>query len=88
MQPSAPSNDFYQGPGVAAKAAEITVLNLLAGLVKEKVLTAGQALSIFDNNKLVDGINNAHQIGMTLRSSRDALNWMINEDTKSAGADR
>jgi hypothetical protein len=77
-----PPVDFHQQFSVLTKALENTVLGLLDALVREKVLSKQQALAAFSNIPAPQGVNNPHEIGLTLKNLRDVLEWHWAETEK------
>lgn len=75
--PSRPTVNFYQAPSVSAQAMADLFLSLLNVLIDEEVLTEEAANRVFDNLvPLMQGVNNAHEIGLTINFWRRRLEWL------------
>ena len=88
--PTRPTADFHQPAGASSKTAEIVVLSMLHQLVRKKVLSAKDALDTFSNLQLLSqGINNSHEIGLTISFWRRTFEWMLEQEpTPSHQSDR
>jgi len=75
-----PEVNFYQSPAVNAKAAEAMIISLFEALVREGVLSEEKALAAFNNIPLLQGINQAHEIGMTLGNWKDKFVWRLKQN--------
>jgi hypothetical protein len=79
-----PAVDFFQSPMVTVKAAEVAILTILENLVRKGVLSEQEALATFNNIPLLQGVNSAHEIGLTLRNWQDVLAWRFKAGQKAA----
>jgi hypothetical protein len=79
-----PDANFYQSPAVSAKAAEAMIISLFEALVREGVLKEEKAVAAFNNIPLLQGINQAHEIGLTLGNWKDKLVWRLKQKPPAA----
>jgi hypothetical protein len=81
---SRPDVNFYRSADVDMKAAETAIITILAHLVEERVLSEEKALAAFNNIALLQGINQAHEVGVVLAIWKDKLTWLLNRNRQSA----